>query len=397
MRRLIFNADLGSGKSDFFEDLYFELSNQIVQNGDRVGSRNGLTTEFLNFKTIVGDPRARCVGGYKRDINVFFLLAEAMWIWAGKKDVGFLTIFNKRMADYSDNGVSFHAPYGYRLRNYGVHSNLNDDGRDQLLEALVLLKTNPEDRRVVLNIWNPDLDLGAISKDLPCNDTLMFKIRNNKLYQTIQNRSNDLHWGLPTNVFQFSFIGEIMSKILDVELGQQVHNSQSLHCYMNNELTEKISFAVKTSHSEKLYDTFEYSDMDFKFVQNLVIDDTYKRTFMVTELFESIITSLTQMYEGDLSIDSEEHEEIIHSISRSSDYFSIVYQVLSIYVNYSKSKRMDTDRLLALERLLVLKRQPLCQDYIVLGMNFFVSRLSPDSQLPEGVLNLNLSKTLGQL
>ena len=70
-----------------------------------------------------------------------------------------------------------------------------------------------------MSIWNTDFDLGTQTKDIPCNDLVMLKIRNGKMVTTIQNRSNDLHLGLPTNVFQFSFLTEMMAGCLGIELG----------------------------------------------------------------------------------------------------------------------------------------------------------------------------------
>ena len=81
---------------------------------------------------------------------------------------------------------------------------------------LRVLDENPNTRQAVISIWNPLLDLGVSTKDMPCNDMLMFKIRDKKLITTIQNRSNDLHLGLPTNIFQFSFMPELMSQCLNV-------------------------------------------------------------------------------------------------------------------------------------------------------------------------------------
>lgn len=163
-------------KVDNFNEDYFKLHEHILNNGSLVESRNGDTRELLDFKTIVEDPTKRCIGGNKRNINIFFLLAEAMWIWTGRRDVAFLDIFNSKMKNYSDDGKYFNAPYGWRLRNQGIDSMVeiteenkhSFDGMDQIKIALNLLNKNPEDRRVVCSIWNPEFDLGRNGKDFPC-------------------------------------------------------------------------------------------------------------------------------------------------------------------------------------------------------------------------------------
>ena len=93
-----------------------------------------------------------------------------------------------------------------------------------------------------------------MKKDIPCNDIVMLKIREGKLITTIGNRSNDLHLGLPTNIFQFSFLTELIAGALGVELGTQTHNSQSLHVYSWNKSAE-----VMDKIFEARYLSFRYA------------------------------------------------------------------------------------------------------------------------------------------
>jgi thymidylate synthase len=237
------NKQTDSLVAESFSDFYAELNNYIINQGDYVESRNGDTREILDFKTTLTNPYKRLVGVAKRDVNVFFLMAEAMWIFSGRCDVEFLKPFNSKLSDYSDDGVVYHAPYGWRMRHQGLQSFIPNDsnkhnfsyGTDQIQKNIKILSKDPDSRRVVIEIWNPELDLDKQTKDLPCNDMVFLKIRKGKLVTTIANRSNDLHWGLTTNIFQFSFLSEMISLCLGVELGRQTHNSQSLHIYLQNQ------------------------------------------------------------------------------------------------------------------------------------------------------------------
>ena len=274
--KFLINSKLNSGyekksrtiicsPSASFAAVYPVINRYILQYCDLQDSRGGKVRELLDVKTIVTNPYRRCVGGFGRNINIFFLLAEAMWIAAGHKDVEFLTIFNKRMAEFSDDGVVFHAPYGWRLRHWGVPSEgcAVNQGLDQVTAAVRFLAEDPDTRQVVMSIWNPDLDLGAVTKDKPCNDMVMLKIREGKLITTIQNRSNDLHWGLPTNIFQFSFLTELMSICLGISLGVQTHNSQSLHIYEWNEIAKNMDNEyVKSGEFDKVAVIMNYQSAD---------------------------------------------------------------------------------------------------------------------------------------
>lgn len=329
-----FNLNLGVAKTDNFSAIYPEINSVLL--GDEYPwkeSRDGKVKEILDFKTQLTNPYRRLVGGRERDINIFFLFAEAMWIWSGRKDVKFLTIFNKKMADFSDDGEVFHAPYGFRLRHWGVRSEdkfLEENmhaaqGYDQVADAIRILANNPNSRQVVMSIWNPDFDLGTKTKDIPCNDLVMLKIREGKLITTIANRSNDLHWGLPTNIFQFGFLTELISGVLGIELGTQTHNSQSLHLYEWNPISQKME------NSEKKINLYEYGverKIDFNFTNVIALNRLRELDIVINK----ILGNVWEYYRtGDVN---HYDEKIIKDFSK---YLYEVYIYLLCYIKYKKA------------------------------------------------------------
>ena len=333
-----FYVDLGVVDCETFNNLYPFLNEYLLSDecGSWEPSRDGNVKEMLDVKTHITNPYRRCVGGYGRNINIFFLLAEAMWIALGRKDVDWLVLFNKQMAKYSDDGKSFHAPYGYRLRHWG---NRSEDsfvgenfqaarGYDQLSDAIRLFTENPNTRQVVMSIWNPSLDLGFKTKDIPCNDIVMMKIRNGRLITTIANRSNDLHLGLPTNVFQFSFLSEVVASTLGIELGTQTHNSQSLHVYDWNKSAFVMRDAFcKSNRQEELYDIADARHMDFRFVSELPVN----RLVEVDQALKIIIDNGTRLANGE-----EENTEEISVLGGFSRYLYYAYSLLKLYLRYSR-------------------------------------------------------------
>lgn len=365
---------------DTFSKIYPAINKYMMEKADSVKSRNGITKEVLNFKTELTNPYRRCVGGCKRDVNIFFLLAEALWIFSGRKDVAFLKQFNAQMAEYSDDGINFHAPYGFRLRHYGVSSfdkptqeaNHHLQGLDQILQALKMLSSNAEDRRVVLSIWNPDLDLNIKSKDLPCNDLLMFKIRNQQLHTTISNRSNDLHWGLPTNIFQFSFISEIISNILDVKLGTQVHNSQSLHIYTDNKIAWKMYEELQYANNQvDLYDHAFALQMDMKFTKDSVEERLIEVDYFVSGIIQRLEQKVT-----DLDFEA--------GLKEFSLMFYYTYRLLKLYLIYKEiPNKNDEVRMEQINKVknIVFKGDKTMYDIKLLACNFFASRMNDYSSL----------------
>lgn len=387
--------ELGIAKADTFGKLYGAINYYLYTQKDYQPSRDGNVKEVLDFKTQLTNPYRRCVGGYERDINIFFLLAEAMWIALGRKDVYFLTLFNKKMADFSDDGEIFHAPYGFRLRHWGIRAEdkfMKDNigankGYDQVLDAIKILSENPNSRQVVMNIWNPNFDLGHMTKDIPCNDMVMLKIRNGKLITTIANRSNDLHWGLPTNVFQFSFLTELMAGAIGVELGTQTHNSQSLHIYEWNDIAKRMCelFAPGSGAVRNMYEDCGAWERRIDFNFNL---GTAVSRFREIEYHLSvIIDNLIRVANNESPVEDE-----IKQLANFSSYLHNSYQLLKIYLEYKlkitvckTAEEKEIARHTAISDIEVLEYKAngfgANWDISMLAKNFFAARLSNKGEM----------------
>lgn len=225
----------------------------------RVISPRGLeTVEFKGtWITEYECPRERVLFSPERDANPFFHLMEALWILAGRDDVAFLAHFNANMANFSDDGKVFHAPYGYRLRRHfqrkrsgsvGEFLDGNIECVDQVAEVIDLLTKEPDTRRAVMAIWDPAVDCNVKSKDIPCNDLLMFKLRDGQLDLTVSCRSNDAIWGAyGANAVQFSVLLEFMAQAVGAKVGRYKQISDSMHVYTGNPTWTKLSDHYKNN------------------------------------------------------------------------------------------------------------------------------------------------------
>lgn len=198
-----------------------------TRNGRAVKSRTPVTTHYLK-------PQERVLFDAKRDANPFFHLAESLWMLAGQRDVAFVSQFVKRMAEYSDDGETFHSAYGWRWRNH--FSSPNDhtgEYRDQLDAVVQQLAKDPHSRRAVIGIWDPAMDLNKQSKDLPCNLGAKVWLENqHTLHLMVYNRSNDVAWGAyGANAVQFSMLQEYLAMRLGVRMGELWQVSGDWHMY----------------------------------------------------------------------------------------------------------------------------------------------------------------------
>lgn len=210
-----------SNAPELFKDLLYNM--RVC--GKEEKSRNG-DVLTLQTPTIFGlfNPFNRVITDPIRDANPFFHVMEFVWMMAGSNDIQWIAQFNKQMLAYSDDGLTQHAAYGHRWRGYW--------GYDQIAKAIKLLTKNAEDRRVVVQIWDAELDLGWKGKDVPCNTQLMFRVVDGKLNMTVTNRSNDLIWGaMGSNVVHFTMLQELIAQACRIPLGTYYVVSNNLHIY----------------------------------------------------------------------------------------------------------------------------------------------------------------------
>jgi thymidylate synthase len=185
-------------------------------------------------------PQERVLFDAARDANPFFHLMESIWMLAGRDDPQwldqFVADFSKRFAE--EDGT-MHGAYGYRWRyKFGL---------DQLNVVVDRLRKDPNDRRVVISMWDTDTDLlepdyvddetGDIfpePRDLPCNTHLYPRIVNSRLDITICCRSNDIIWGAyGANAVHFSVLQEYLAAAIGVKVGTMYQLSNNFHGYVD--------------------------------------------------------------------------------------------------------------------------------------------------------------------
>lgn len=193
------------------------------------------------FLTVYSNPLERVLFDPVRNANPFFHMIDALWLLSGSERVELPNAFLGRITDFSDDGKVFHGAYGHRLRHaYGF---------DQVELAVGELQQKPDTRQVVLAIWHPMLDLGAKTKDMPCNDMVMLDIVDAKLNMTVCNRSNDAIWGAyGANVVQFSMLQEYIAARVGVQVGVYCQMSNNFHVYEDNQYWKDYLDGIAHKH-----------------------------------------------------------------------------------------------------------------------------------------------------
>ena len=120
--------------------------------------------------------------------------------------------------------------YGKQWRRFGV------SGRDQIADVINKLKTNPDDRRMLVIAFNPDvIDSVALP---PCH--ILFKfytkpLENGKreLSCCWTQRSVDLPLGWALNVLSYSILTHMIAQCCDMEVGEILCSLGDVHIYAN--------------------------------------------------------------------------------------------------------------------------------------------------------------------
>lgn len=228
---------------------YMQGLSLLRSDGVRQGSRAGEVLVMPTPVTTVYErPTERVLFEPNRDANPFFHLGEALWMLAGRNDARwldrFVSDFSTRFAE--EDGLQ-HGAYGYRWRqHFDVEGGGDIHAPDQLDTIIGLLKRNPEDRRIVLTMWDPVADLNTARKDIPCNTHAYLRLRpaeldlpgmeEKKAWRaldlTVCCRSNDAVWGAyGANAVHFSILQEYLAARLGAAVGTYYQISNNFHVY----------------------------------------------------------------------------------------------------------------------------------------------------------------------
>lgn len=151
--------------------------------------------------------------------------------------------------------------YGYQWRNF------NSQDYDQLTTILDTLKSNPNDRRLVVSAWNP-LDFHNMALP-PCHMMWGIQVLNNKLNLWWVQRSADLFLGVPYNIASYAMLLKLIAKENNLEEGYLTGYLIDNHIYSNHIDLVKLQLeremrdlpTVNITNFTSIYD-WQYTDFE---------------------------------------------------------------------------------------------------------------------------------------
>lgn len=142
--------------------------------------------------------------------------------------------------------------YGWQWRHFGgkyqwnptnPHDNCEPKhmGIDQLSNAINTIKTDPNNRRIIVNAWNP-VDQYQMALP-PCHIMHQVLVHNNKLNLIWTQRSCDMFLGIPYNIASYALLLMLYAKEAGLTPGVLRGELHDVHIYENhiNQAREQIS------------------------------------------------------------------------------------------------------------------------------------------------------------
>ncbi|KKN13154.1 hypothetical protein LCGC14_1009230 [marine sediment metagenome] len=177
-------------KSNHVATIMPDLYRLLLNSGQVAIPRGRVTLEVTDVKIVLTNIQNNIFTDPRRDLNYRFMVAEFIWIMMGRMGLEFLTRYNPKIREFSDDGQTLRGAYGPRVM-------------DQLPHVLNTLAEDPASRQAVINLWQ---DSPTPSKDIPCTLSLQFLIRDGQLHLIITMRSSDAWLGIPYDIYNFSMI-----------------------------------------------------------------------------------------------------------------------------------------------------------------------------------------------
>ena len=175
----------------------------------------------------------------------------------------------KKMAAERDLG----AIYGFQWRHFNAtydnyDSNYEGKGVDQLKRIVDKIKTDPNDRRMIVSAWNPCmLDEMALP---PCHYLFQVTVIDGKLNLLWNQRSVDVMLGLPFNIASYALLLHLLAKETGLKEGKLVGFLGDVHIYANHLDGAK----EQLTHDPNKYPLSRIETKDFKSIFEWEYKDT---------------------------------------------------------------------------------------------------------------------------
>ena len=205
-----------------YEEQYLTIVNEILNEGYYDTNRTGVKTLKVPHKIMSFDLEKEFPILKTKKVAFKTAVKELLWIYKDQSnDVKKLQEENVHIWDeWANEEGTIGKAYGYQVAKYNQI--------DKLIESL---KTNPQDRRMLISLWNIE-DLEQMELQ-PCCFMTLWDVTDGKLNCMLIQRSADVPLGLPFNTTQYAVLVHMIAQVVGLRVGKFTHVINNAHIYEN--------------------------------------------------------------------------------------------------------------------------------------------------------------------
>ena len=220
------------------EQPYLDVLGQVLDNGEMVQGRNGLTQSIFGASMRFSLQDGTLPLLTTKKVAWKTCLRELLWFIRGSTDNKELTDQNVRIWSAHETDSSDLGPiYGHQWRHFnapytGSGTNYEGQGIDQLAYIIGLLKDPDQrsSRRIVMSAWNP-CQISEMALP-PCHILCQFHVSHGtRLSCAVYQRSGDIGLGVPFNIASYSFLTHLLAHHCGLVAHELVHFLGDVHAY----------------------------------------------------------------------------------------------------------------------------------------------------------------------
>ena len=251
---------------------YLDLLRHITKNGAQKGDRTGTGTKSvfgyqMRFDLEEGFPMLTT-----KKLHLKSIIYELLWFIKGDTNIKYLNDNGVKIWDaWANENGDLGPVYGAQWRNW------NNEGIDQLKMVIEQLKTNPNNRRIIVSAWNPSV-MPDTSKSFeenvangkaalpPCHAFFQFYVAEGKLSCQLYQRSADVFLGVPFNIASYALFTMMIAQVCDLKPGEFIHTFGDVHLYNNHQEQAELQLSREPRKLPTMkIDPSVKSIFDFKF------------------------------------------------------------------------------------------------------------------------------------
>ncbi|RMG40251.1 MAG: thymidylate synthase [Methanobacteriota archaeon] len=226
---------------------YLDLLREIDANGIEKENRTGVKTKSVFGKSLEFDLAHGFPVVTTKKIHLKSVIHELLWFISGNTNIRYLQENGVRIwNEWADEEGNLGPIYGHMWRKWPC-----SDGTtiDQLGKAIETLKTDPDDRRIIVNAWNPEylpIKGKSFSENVhlgkqalpPCHYSFQFVSYDNNGIRDLNllwnQRSVDCFLGLPFNITSYALLLAMVAQVVKMRPRKLVFHGGDCHLYENH-------------------------------------------------------------------------------------------------------------------------------------------------------------------